>query len=158
MNKIFTESPAVLLKNYAMICIGLAIFAFGWCAFLIPNQMLSGGVQGIAALIYFANSSIPVALSTLILNITLIAVAWKVLGPKFCINTALCTIMLSFFFGIGQMFIKEPLVDDLFMSAILGAVLAAIGVGIAINYGGNTGGTDIIAMMIGKYRNISFPS
>ena len=64
--------------------------------------------------------------------------------------------MLSFFFGIGQMFIKEPLVDDLFMSAILGAVLAAIGVGIAINYGGNTGGTDIIAMMIGKYRNISY--
>lgn len=156
MNKIFTESPAVLLKNYAMICIGLAIFAFGWCAFLIPNQMLSGGVQGIAALIYFANSSVPVALSTFVLNITLIAIAWKVLGPKFCINTALCTIMLSFFFGIGQMFIKEPLVDDLFMSAILGAVLAAIGVGIAINYGGNTGGTDIIAMMIGKYRNISY--
>lgn len=156
MSKIFTESPAILLRNYAMICIGLAIFSFGWIAFLIPNEMLSGGVQGIAALIYFANPAIPVAVPTFLINIILIAIAWRVLGAKFCINTAFCTIVISIYMALGQALIKEPLVDDLFMSAILGAALAALGVGIAINFGGNTGGTDIIALMIGKYRNISY--
>lgn len=156
MSKLFKESPLILLRNYTMICIGLALFAFGWTAFLIPNQMMSGGVSGIAAVIHFAFNSITVALASLILNLILIATAWKFLGSKFCINTLLCSVVLSCFMGIGESIFVNPLVDDLFMSAMLGGAISAVGVGIAINYGGNTGGTDIIAMIIGKYRNISY--
>ena len=58
--------------------------------------------------------------------------------------------------AVGQAVFTEPLVDDKFMCALIGATVSAFGVGMAINWGGNTGGTDIIALMIGKYRNISY--
>jgi len=142
--------------DYFFICIGLAIFAFGWTAFLTPNQMTGGGVTGLAAIIYFAVHAIPMAATILIVNVLLIAVAWRVLGPKFSINTIICTVILSFFMGIGQKIFTQPLIDDVAMCAMVGGALSAFGVGIAISFGGNTGGTDIIAMMVGKYRNISY--
>ncbi len=144
------------IKNYVFIIIGLAIFAFGWAAFLLPYGVAGGGVAGAAAIIYFVNNSIPVGVSTFIMNAILIAVAWKILGPKFCINSLICTFILSGFLSIFQPMVKSPLVDDMFMSVIIGATMAAFGVGMSINWGGNTGGIDIIALMIGKYRNISY--
>ncbi len=144
------------VKNYFMILIGLAIFAFGWTAFMIPNHLTGGGVSGIGAVLYFA-TEFPVGITAFVLNMLLVAIAWKILGPKFGVSTIICTFMLALFLSIGQSIFTEPLVkDDIFMCAIIGAALAAFGVGIAINFGGNTGGTDIIAMMIGKYRNISY--
>lgn len=144
------------VKNYIFIIIGLAIFAFGWAAFLLPYGVAGGGVAGAAAIIYFVNNSIPVGVSTFIMNAILIAVAWKILGPKFCINSLICTFILSGFLSIFQPMVNSPLVDDMFMSVIIGATMAAFGVGMSINWGGNTGGIDIIALMIGKYRNISY--
>jgi uncharacterized membrane-anchored protein YitT (DUF2179 family) len=139
-----------------MILIGLAIFAFGWTAFMIPNHLTGGGVSGIGAVLYFA-TGFPVGITAFVLNMVLVAIAWKILGPKFGINTIICTVLLALFLSIGQSVFSEPLVkDDIFMCAIIGAALSAFGVGIAINFGGNTGGTDIVAMMIGKYRNISY--
>ncbi len=144
------------IRNYLMICVGLAIFAVGWTAFLIPEKITGGGVSGIAAILYFATGTIPVGVTTLVINTILLAIAWKILGPRFCINTMFCTIVLSTFFGLGQSYFVKPIIDDPFMAAIIGGAMSAFGVGIAINYGGNTGGTDIVAMMIGKYRNISY--
>lgn len=148
--QVFTE-----IKNYLFITIGLAIFCLGWSAFMTPFEVTGGGVAGIAAILFFA-TKIPIGLTTFILNAILIAIAWKVLGTKFSISSLICTVIMSLFFSIGQRIFTEPLVDDMFMSVIIGASLAAIGVGIAINWGGNTGGIDIIALMIGKYRNISY--
>lgn len=142
-------------KNYLFITIGLAIFVFGWSAFMTPYEVTGGGVAGIAAILYFA-TKIPIGITTFVLNAVLIGIAWKILGTKFCINSIICTAIMSVFFSIGQAIFTQPLVDDMFMSVIIGASLSALGVGIAINWGGNTGGLDIIALMIGKYRNISY--
>ena len=68
-------------KNYFFITLGLAIFTFGWSAFLLPVKLMGGGVSGIASLIYFANPHIPVGLSSFVINGIVIAVAWKILGP-----------------------------------------------------------------------------
>jgi uncharacterized membrane-anchored protein YitT (DUF2179 family) len=144
------------INNWFFICIGLAVFAFGWTAFLIPHNMTGGGVSGIAAVIYFATGFIPVGMSTLILNLILAGIAWRVLGKKFVINSVICTLILSFFLNVGQLVFTQPLVDDVFMCALIGAGLAGFGVGLALNYGGNTGGTDIIVLMINKYRNASY--
>ncbi len=143
------------IKNYFFITLGLAIFVFGWSAFMTPFEVTGGGVAGIASILYFA-TKIPIGLTTFVLNAVLIAVAWKVLGPKFCINSLVCTAIISVFFYIGQRVFTRPLVDDMFMSVIIGASLGALGAGISINWGGNTGGLDIIALMVGKYRNISY--
>ena len=143
------------VRNFVFITIGLAIFAFGWTAFMIPHELTGGGVSGIGAILYFA-LKIPVGISTLVLNLILVAFAWKVLGRKFCVNTIICSVILSTFMAIGQAIFTQPLVDDKFMCSLIGASLAAFGVGMAINWRGNTGGTDIVALMIGKYRNISY--
>lgn len=144
------------IKNYIFIFIGLAMFAFGWSAFLIPYGVAGGGVAGAASIIYFANNNIPVGLTTFLMNAILIAIAWRVLGTKFCVNSLICTVVLSSFFTLFQSIITEPVVDDMFMSVIIGSVIAAFGVGMSINGGGNTGGVDIVALMIGKYRSISY--
>lgn len=143
------------VKSFFFITIGLAIFVFGWSAFMTPFEVTGGGVAGIASVLYFA-TKIPIGITTLVLNAILIAIAWKILGTRFCVNSLICTVILSLFFSIGQAVFTKPLVDDMFMSVIIGAALSATGVGIAINWGGNTGGLDIIALMIGKYRNISY--
>lgn len=148
--QIFTE-----IKNYFFITIGLAIFVFGWSAFMTPFEVTGGGVAGIASILFFA-TKIPIGLTTFVLNAILIAIAWKVLGPKFCINSLICTVIISVFFYVGQRVFTKPIVDDMFMSVIIGASLGALGAGISINWGGNTGGLDIIALMVGKYRNISY--
>lgn len=143
------------IKNYLFITIGLAIFCTGWAAFLTPFTITGGGVAGIASLLFFA-AKVPIGLTTFVLNAILIAIAWKILGTRFCINSLICTIIMSIFFSLGQAIFTHPIVDDMFMSVIIGSSLSALGVGIAINWGGNTGGLDIIALMIGKYRNISY--
>ncbi len=122
---------------------------------MTPYEVTGGGVAGIAAILFFA-TKIPIGVTTFILNGILIAVAWKILGTKFCINSLICTVIMSLFFSICQIVFTKPLVEDMFMSVTIGAALSAVGVGIAINWGGNTGGLDIIALMIGKYRDISY--
>lgn len=143
------------VKNYLFITVGLALFVLGWSAFLTPFEVTGGGVAGIASVLYFA-TNFPIGVTTFVFNAILIAIAWRILGTKFCINSLACTIILSLFFSIAQVLFTHPLVDDMFMSIIIGSCISAAGVGIAVNWGGNTGGLDIIALMIGKYRNISF--
>jgi len=142
-------------KNYAFITVGLALFVLGWSAFMTPFEVTGGGVAGIASILYFA-TKFPIGITTFTFNAILIAIAWRILGTKFCINSLICTFILSVFFSIAQAIFTHPLVDDMFMSVIIGACISATGVGIAVNWGGNSGGLDIIALMIGKYRNISF--
>ena len=142
-------------RKYFFICIGLAIFAFAWTAFLIPSNLMGGGISGIATLIYFA-IKVPIGISTLALNSVLIAIALKILGPRFGTSTVICTLLLSLFFSILQPLFPKPLVDDMFLCALIGSMLSGAGVGIALNYGGNTGGTDIIILIITKFRNISY--
>ncbi len=144
------------INRWFFITIGLAIFAIGWTAFLIPHKMTGGGVSGISAVIFFATNVIPIGVSTFVINIILVIIAWRVLGRKFAITSVVSTIILSIFLFVGQMIFTKPLVDDVFMCALIGAGLAGFGVGLALNYGGNTGGTDLIVLMINKYRNASY--
>lgn len=141
-------------KTYLIIIIGLFINALGWTAFLIPAEITGGGVTGIATLVFYA-TSIPVWIPYIIINGILIVVSMKVLGKSFGIKTIFATVTLTFFFSVLQGIIKEPIVNENFMSAVVGGILAGVGVGIVFSQGGSTGGTDIIAMIINKYRNIS---
>ena len=97
INKIIRD-----IRNWFMVCLGIAILSFGWTAFLLPHKITGGGVSGIAAVIYFA-TGLPVGVSTLLVNVLLVAAAWKVLGRKFCVNTIICSAIMSLFMHIGQM-------------------------------------------------------
>jgi uncharacterized membrane-anchored protein YitT (DUF2179 family) len=143
-----------IFRTYLIITIGLFVNALGWTAFLIPAEITGGGVTGVATLIFYA-TEIPIWVPYLTINLTLIVVSIKILGKSFGIKTIYSTLILTLFFSVLQNVIKEPIVNENFMSSVLGGIMAGVGVGIVFSQGGSTGGTDIIAMVINKYRNIS---
>ncbi len=143
-----------VLKTYGIITFALFANALAWNAFLIPSEIVGGGIAGLSALIFYA-TGIPVAVPLIVINILLLAIGVKSLGLGFGVKTFYSAVVLSVFFGILQPLITEPIVDDRFMSAILGGILGGASVGLVFTQGGSTGGTDIIAMIINKYRNIS---
>ena len=152
------------VKRYVVITLALFTMCLGWTAFLIPNHLMGGGVSGIAALIYWGtNGAISTGISVLVINAVLLAIALKVIGVGFGIKTGYSIIMASLFMSLLQHFITDPMmagtmqpfVNDHFLAAILGGGLAGLSIGVAFTQGGSTGGTDIIAMIVCKYRNIS---
>lgn len=142
------------IKDYMIITFGLLLFATGWVVFLIPAQITGGGVSGAGAVLYFA-AKIPVSLTYLSVNVVLVLIAMKILGANFGVKTIYSILVLSLFFAVFQNLVKNPIVDDMFLSAVLGGMACGIGLGVVFSRGGSTGGTDIFAMIINKYRNIS---
>ncbi len=142
------------MKSYSIITIGLFIMALGWTAFLIPNEILGGGVSGIATLIFWS-TGLPVGVSVLAINAVLIVFALRILGSGFGVKTIYSIAVLSGFFALLQYYIKEPFVTDKFMASVVGAVMAGSSMGLIFTQGGSTGGTDIVAMIVNKYRNVS---
>jgi uncharacterized membrane-anchored protein YitT (DUF2179 family) len=87
--------------------------------------------------------------------VILVLVAIKILGASFGVKTIYSIAVLSVFFAVFQNVLEKPLVDDTFLSAVLGGMMGGIGLGIVFSRGGSTGGTDIFAMIVMKYRNVS---
>jgi uncharacterized membrane-anchored protein YitT (DUF2179 family) len=142
------------VKSYAIITFGLMLTAIGWTGFLIPAQITGGGASGVGALVFYA-TGIPVGATFLALNAVLILLAIKVMGSSFGVRTIFGVIGLAFFLGLFQSFIHQPLVKDGFMATVVGGMLSGAGVGITFSRGSSTGGTDIVALMMNKYYNVS---
>jgi uncharacterized membrane-anchored protein YitT (DUF2179 family) len=142
------------IKDYLIITFGLLVFTIGWVVFIIPAEITGGGISGVAAVIFYA-TKIPVSISFLAINIVLVLIAIKILGANFGVKTIFSIAVLTGFFALFQDVVKEPIVDDTFLSAVLGGMSGGIGLGIVFSRGGSTGGTDIFAMIINKYRNVS---
>lgn len=135
------------------------MYTFAWSVFLIPQNIVGGGVAGISSII-FLGTGIPVGISNFAINIVLLLIGIKTLGSKFGINTIFGIVVASLSFILWQQVIHiERIIDatqfEPFMCAIIGAGISGVGIGTTFNYGGNSGGTDIIALIITKYKNIS---
>lgn len=141
-------------RTLTIIVFGLFLYALSWTAFLLPHKITGGGVSGIGALVYYA-TGFPLGVTFLLINIGLILIAIKVLGASFGVKTIFGVITGSILLSVLQSIIHLPVVEDKFLSAIIGGILAGVGLGIIFTQGGSTGGTDIIAMIVNKYRNIS---
>jgi uncharacterized membrane-anchored protein YitT (DUF2179 family) len=133
---------------------GLFLFAMAWILFIIPAEIAGGGISGVAAVVYYA-TGLPVSITYFSINIVLVVIAIKILGANFGVKTIYSILVVSTFFAVFQELIKEPLVDDMFLSSVLGGMMSGVGLGIVFSRGGSTGGTDIIAMIVNKYRNVS---
>jgi len=142
------------LRSHLIITFGLLLTAVGWTAFLIPAEITGGGITGVSTLIYYG-SGFPLSISYLLINAVLILFAIKFLGRSFGVKTIFSVVVLSVLFALFQQLITKPIINDAFLSTVLGGILSGAGVGIVFTQGGSTGGTDIIAMIITKYRNIS---
>ncbi|MGL4364710.1 MAG: YitT family protein [Bacteroidales bacterium] len=149
-----------LLKDYAIISAGLSIYVFGWVAFIIPNGIVGGGVGGIGVLIYYA-TGFPVSYSYLLANAFLLAAGIKILGKSFGAKTIFgvlfCTLLFEFLPKLLPLTLVEQVTaeQNLLLWVLIGGVFEGIGMGLAFSRGGNTGGTDIIALIINHFRHIN---
>lgn len=142
------------VRSYIMLTLGLTIGVLGWTAFLIPAKIVGGGLTGIATIIYLT-IGFDIGLTSLVINSFLILLAMRVLGASFGIKTIYCVLVMSGLLSVFRPLFEEPVVSELMMNAIIGGMLAGLGAGVVFVNGGSTGGVDIIAMIINKYKNIS---
>ena len=150
-------SRQVLLRetrDYLMIALGMILYGIGWTVFLLPNDITTGGVPGIASIVFWA-TGFPVQYTYFLINAVLLMLALKILGFKFSIKTIFAVFTLTFFLSLIQELTAgmHLLQDQPFMACVLGASFC--GSGIAFSSNGSTGGTDIIAAIINKYRDIT---
>ncbi len=156
--KIWRES-----KDYLLITLGLMSYALGWVCFLLPYQITTGGITGVSAIIYYA-TGLEIQVSYFIINAIFLAFALKILGFKFCIKTIYAVFMLTFLLWLFQQIMKDDngqLIKVIgegqdFMGCILGSVMCGFGIAFVFLHNGSTGGTDIIAAIVNKYRDITF--
>lgn len=157
-------------KDYALILVGVILYAFGVTVFMLPYGLTAGGVSGISSIIYYA-TGIEVQVSYIVINATLLVVAIKELGIRFCLKTIYAVLTMTLVLWVFQRIIEVPSADDAsvmvlpkligdeaFMAAILGSVCCGVGLAFCFENNGSTGGTDIIAAIVHKYKPISLGS
>ncbi|MBO6287941.1 MAG: YitT family protein [Prevotella sp.] len=144
------------IRDYLVILIGLFSYTIGWTLFLLPNNISTGGVPGVSSILYWAFET-PVQVTFFAVNAVLLLLALRILGFKFCIKTIYGVVMLTIILSFFQPLIKDThlLADQPFMAAIIGGCFCGIGIGLGLVSNGSSGGTDIIAAIIHKYRDIS---
>jgi len=149
-------------KDYLMITLGLMMFTFGWTVFLLPYEIVTGGVAGISAIIFYA-TGFKIENSYAIINGVLLLLALKVLGWRFMMKTIYAIVALYFMLKFAQELVMQ---DDGtfykllgegqdFMSLVIGCCITGTSLAIVFLNNGSTGGTDIIAAVVNKYHNIS---
>ncbi len=148
------------VKSYFIITLSLLGYVLGWEIFLLPNKLVGGGVTGISSIFYYA-FGIPVSVSYFTLNIILLLIAIKLLGRAFGAKTIYAIFISTIFFQFVPQFIPQDFIQEIaisngkLISAIFGGLMAGLGIGIAFLQGGSTGGTDIVALIVAKYKNIA---
>ena len=148
------------VKEYFLITLGILIYTSGWTIFLTPNNMFGGGVSGISAIIQFA-TGIKMGYTYFVINALLLLISLFIIGPSFGVKTVYAIFLASFCLNIEQTLIPTQFIQDIALSngkllcSIIGGSMAGFGIGMSISQGGSTGGTDIIALIVTKYRNVS---
>lgn len=161
------------VHDYVFITLGLLLYSIGLVCFILPYDLVTGGLAGAGTVVYYA-TGFPVENTILIVNVILLAIAVKVLGWRFCVKTIYAVFMLSFLIRVttevmvyvgqtrpDEFFINatsnlpQIVRENAFMSSILGAAIEGIGIGMVFLNNGSSGGTDIVAAIINKYKDVT---
>lgn len=150
------------VKDYVNITLGLLLYTFGFTLFLLPYQIVTGGISGIGAIVFYS-TGFPVQYTFFIINAVLIVMALKILGWKFLTKTIYATFMLTLFLEIFQDIITMPNGEfykilgenNDFMSLLIGCMMTGTALAIVFLNNGSTGGTDIVAAVLNKFHNIT---
>lgn len=169
------------IRDMFTIFLGVVIYAFGWTAFILSQDITSGGLAGLTTIIQFA-TNIPVTYPYYIINGILMVLAFVFVGRKFTFRTLIGVGMIFFVLPFAQALFTPlsteqgrmvyenlpnfvtniipnvgPLLaeDEPFVALVVGAILCGIGMGMVFSANGSTGGTDVVVAIINKYKNIS---
>ncbi|MDD4198259.1 MAG: YitT family protein [Paludibacter sp.] len=154
--KTSTKKTWISIREYVMIVFGLLLYAFAWKGLLIPHQITGGGVTGVGALVYYA-TGIPISATYLAINAVLLIIAFRLVGWQFSVRTIMGVGVLTFFLSVIPVFPLGTFVheNESFMACVLGGLIMGSGIGLIFLNNGSSGGTDIIAKVLNKYRNIT---
>lgn len=144
--------PMDYIKKYLLLFLGSIITAIGLEVFLIPNNVIDGGIVGISIMASYLTGQ-PVGLFLVIFNIPFIYLGYKQIGKTFAISTTFAIICLSFW--SSQFHITPEITNDLFLAAIFGGIVTGVGVGLVIRYGASFDGTEIVAIILDKRSGFS---
>lgn len=149
-----------LVRDYVMISLGVLFYVGAWSIFLMPNNLIGGGVSGLSAMIFYA-TGVSMGISNFSINAVLLVMAFFILGRGFGFKTiyaiVLSSVLLQFLPGlIPHDFIEQfTLESGKMLCVIMGGAMTGLGIGFTFTHGGSTGGTDIITLIINKYRDIT---
>lgn len=150
------------VRDYFNITLGLMLYTLGFTVFLLPYEIVTGGIAGIGAIIFYS-TGFPVQYTFFIINAALIILALKTLGWKFLTKTIYATFTLTFMLELAQEIVVQP--DGTFykllgegndfMSLVIGCIITGTALAVVFLNNGSTGGTDIVAAVVNKFHNIS---
>ena len=144
--------------------LGMFMYAFGWVACIIPAGGMGGGATGLSMLLNAVFPSLSIGTFVFIINALLLIIAGFIIGWNFGIKTIYCIIVLSIAMDSWDYILPPGILVEYtqnidshnILLVILGAIIAGSGVAVGFSQGGSTGGTDIVAMIINKYKTISY--
>ena len=158
--KLLKTSFASVLKDYALVTVGVISYALGWSLFLLPNNLVGGGVSGFASILMYA-TGIPMGVTYFVLNVLLLIIGTKILGTGFGGKTIYAIVMTSIMLSVLPKVIPVDFIHEFAISngklicTFLGGIIAGFGIGLSISRGGSTGGTDIVALVWCKFKAAS---
>ena len=154
------KSAWTVFKEYGLTTLGMLCYVLGWSIFLLPNNLVGGGVSGISAIIFYA-LGLPMGYTYFVINLILLLMGFKIMGGGFGGKTVYAIVITSVMLNVIPPLIPEYITQALavsngkMLSTIIGGVMTGVGIAMAISQGGSSGGTDIIALIVARYRNVS---
>lgn len=149
-----------IISDYIRLIFGVLLYAAGYSCFMLPYKIVSGGMGGVSAIIYF-KTGFPAQYCYFIINMVLLMCAWKVMGFRYVFRTISATALITIAMGYFQDLIMlddgtlmKLVGEDRFMAIVIGGCIEGLGLATVFQAGGSTGGTDIIASCVNKYKDI----
>lgn len=147
--------------DYLMIALGTAFYCIGVTLFMLPYKLTTGGVAGIASIIFYA-TGLEVQVSYLTINVLFLIAGVRILGWRFCMKTIIGVACATFWMWLFQRVLEDgngllPQIcgSQSFMACVLGAMIEGYGLSLCFNHNGSMGGTDIIAACVNKFKDVS---
>ncbi|MCM1510112.1 MAG: non-canonical purine NTP diphosphatase [Clostridium sp.] len=150
------------LRDYFMVLAGTLIYSAGVVLFMLPYELTTGGVAGISALVFYA-TGIQVPITYALVNIIFLIFGARIIGLNFCIKSIFGFGSITFWLSLLQPLLENPVThqvpqllgSEMFMACVISGILEGLGLSICFYNNGSTGGTDIIAAIVHKYKDIS---
>ena len=150
---VHTSPVARHIVRYAQIVLGALLTSLGYNLFLIPAHLLTGGISGIAIVIYYL-TGLPVGAQNFVYNLPILYLAYRMFGRHYAFDTIFGTVVLSILFDLTHFVVDWNVCANIVLNSVFGGVLTGIGFGMVFRVNANTGGLDVVGAVVKKYYAI----
>lgn len=150
---VHTSPVARHIVRYAQIVLGALLTSLGYNLFLIPAHLLTGGISGIAIVIYYL-TGLPVGAQNFVYNLPILYLAYRVFGRHYAFDTIFGTVVLSVLLDLTHFVVDWNVCANIVLNSVFGGVLTGIGFGMVFRVNANTGGLDVVGAVVKKYYAI----